>query len=743
MLDPLVEIRGVNAVNNSPSPHGQRPPPDEVRISSSSQRVWAPKNVGTARFYGPGTTLTFDRGQVESPLVYLCKGKLDEVGDGSLIETGLPVARSGAQPLDRLPYWPSYRGADPKQRAHYLDWLLAGRADPNVDIGYVFIYFYGLERRILVDHADHAAVVHEVMRLLKIYGKSRSFALYASGFLWTAIWMGSKRGPLDGTVLFDAMRRTTSWTEETLGMSLAAFTQTQTHLTADVAYVIASHDVRFPRSIVAQRNAELHRDAFAKRFASRFPDGFRLTQGPREHRLEYFPASATLGRLHDNGGPLADEKVPSMLGYARQFQPLVEIWSAATDDLKAYDRMHRKNGGVMLTAEEYEALPENLRQGDHPHFDSWYAVMSRYTTDDGWTVVPISELARLEAIPECIKIAKSQSIRLATTAQHMGLALEPDPRITGRGFGWNDCVSVFPATDELSDDVASYHAAAVLLELGMGIAAADGQVDEVELGRLTSHLNSQFDLSSHDSTRLAHLRYLLSKTPSQELAAARILRKTLSIEQRRLVGEFLVGIAAADEQITAQEVKALVKVYRALGLEPIDLHRLLPSVAVTSANTAAGVPIATNFQLDMTLIEAKFAETAKVKLILREALGEDTDIGDDAEPTPRAPNLLAGCHEEAETTTTPLAQPPPIQFSDPRFQGLPNRFVAFALAVLNRDVWARADFDCVARQHGLMVGAAIEGINEWAFDKLPDALLVDNGSDVLVQRQLLDQGTTG
>lgn len=743
MLDPLVEIRGINSVNNSPSAHCQRPSPDTARISSSSQRVWAPKNVGTARFYGPGTTLRFDRGQVASPLVYVCKGKLAEIGDGSLIETGLPVARFEARPLDRLPYWPSYRGADPTQRAHYIDWLLAGRSDPNVAIGYVFIYFYGLERRILVDHADHAAVVNEVMRLLKTYGNSPSLALYASGFLWTAIWLGSKRGPLDRTVLLEAMRRTTNWTEQTLNLSLAAFTQTQTHINAEVAYVIARHDVRFPRSIVAQRNAGLHSDAFAKRFASRYPEGLRLTNGPHERRLEYFPASATLGRLYDHGGPLADERVPSMSAYSLQFQPLVEIWSAATDELKAYDRKHRKNDGVMVTAEEYEALPENLRQGDHPHFDSWYAVMSRYITDDGWTVVPVSELAQLEAIPECFKLTKSQSIRLATTAQHMGLALEPDPRITGRAFAWGDRVSVFPSTDELRDDLAVYHGAAILLELGMGIAAADGQIDEVELGRLASHLNSQFDLSSQDSTRLAHLRYLLSKTPSQGAAAARALRKSHSVEQRRVVGEFLVGIAAADGQIGLPEVKALVKVYRELGLDPIDLHRLLPSVPAVPAAPASGDSIAPTFQLDMTIIQAKFADTAKVKRILQEALGEDTGFGDNADDGHRAPNLISGCHEATETKMTAFAQPPTSHFPDPCFVGLPDRFVAFAIATLTRDVWARADLECVARQYGLMVGAAIEGINEWAFDKLPDAVLVDNGSEVLVQRHLLDQGTIG
>ena len=100
---------------------------------------------------------------------------------------------------------------------------------------------------------------------------------------------------------------------------------------------------------------------------------------------------------------------------------------------------------------------------------------------------------------------------------------------------------------------------------GVGIAAADGQIDDIELGRLTSHLEAQFDLSTQDSARLEHLRYLLTKQPPIEFSAAKKLQKTLSLKQRKLVGEFLVGIAAADEQIAPEEVKALGKAYRALA----------------------------------------------------------------------------------------------------------------------------------------------------------------------------------
>jgi tellurite resistance protein len=700
-------------------------------LAATWKRLWSPKSSGAAKFYGVGTRLKFDRGNVESPLVYLYKGKLEEIPDASVIETGLPVAASGSKAED-LPYWPSYRGASSAQRSKYLEWILNGRSDPDVPLGYVFIYFYGLERRVLVDGLDHAAVSAELLRLLQIYGKSRSFARYATGLLWAAIWLGITKSTFPDELVDKAARNTIVWTEETVGLWLACLVERRVNVDASIAYRIAANDKRSPRGIVVYRHADLHLEAFRKRFENAFPQGMELKQSKRDRRLEYFPASATLGRLHDSGGPLANERLPNVLGIPSQFQPLVEIWSSCLDDLRAYDRAHRRSGGEDNTVEMFESLPEDLRPGDHPHFDAWYAVMQKCVTEDGWTIVSIGDLAQLESISERKKLTKAQSQQLATTATHMGLALEPDPRITGQSYSWEDVVSIFPATEELSDDVASYHAAAVLLELGLAIAASDGHIDEVELGRLSTHLESQFDLSSHDSLRLEHLRYLLARRPPQEFSAAKTLQKKLTVPRRLIVGEFLVGVAAADGEIAPQEVAALGKAYRALGLEESDLERLLKTVGSASSSSAS--TNASGFQLDLDRINAIMAETAKVTEFLREALRDDCE---DAIPSRSSSELTL---QEITPLLSPPASVAPSNTTsavESRFRGLPPRYLTFAVVAVERQNWLRTELESLAQRHGLMLGAAMEAINEWSFDTLSDALFVDSDEEIYIQLQLM------
>lgn len=110
----------------------------------------------------------------------------------ALIDPSLPVDRRNPDWAgDDLFYWPTYDGLTPRSRTAYLTWLADGRRHPGVPLGYVFLFFYGLERRVLLDAlggdpvalAELPAIEHEVRRLLTLYGGSNSLDRYAGDFL--------------------------------------------------------------------------------------------------------------------------------------------------------------------------------------------------------------------------------------------------------------------------------------------------------------------------------------------------------------------------------------------------------------------------------------------------------------------------------------------------------------------------------------------------------------------------------
>jgi hypothetical protein len=113
--------------------------------------------------------------------------------DPALIDPGLPIDRTrpdrtGVGMFRR--FWPSYSHIPEPCRAAYLEWLADGRQDPHASIGYVLLFLYGIERRVLFD-AEHSfqarreirGLISEVRRLLDLYGRDRSFGTYAPRFV--------------------------------------------------------------------------------------------------------------------------------------------------------------------------------------------------------------------------------------------------------------------------------------------------------------------------------------------------------------------------------------------------------------------------------------------------------------------------------------------------------------------------------------------------------------------------------
>ncbi|WP_159457871.1 MULTISPECIES: TerB N-terminal domain-containing protein [unclassified Listeria] len=91
----------------------------------------------------------------------------------SEIITTLPVIKGRAEPLG---YYPSYYEMSPEQRYNYLTFLTNIHA--NIDIGYVFVYYYGLERKIFLDEDLYDAV--KMIATLQKYHDNRSFISYSN-----------------------------------------------------------------------------------------------------------------------------------------------------------------------------------------------------------------------------------------------------------------------------------------------------------------------------------------------------------------------------------------------------------------------------------------------------------------------------------------------------------------------------------------------------------------------------------
>ena len=52
--------------------------------------------------------------------------------------------------------------------------------------------------------------------------------------------------------------------------------------------------------------------------------------------------------------------------------------------------------------------------------------------------------------------------------------------------------------------------------------------------------------------------------------------------------------------------------------------------------------------------------------------------------------------------------------------------------LFTKEIWERAEVDNMCKQRGLMLGAVLEQINDFAYEKIDDAVVEDDGTNIYV-----------
>jgi hypothetical protein len=98
----------------------------------------------------------------------------------SLIYTTVEIAAPvDEREIEIPPYFPTYSGLTPEQKWIYLK-LLSNPYDTNIDIGFVFILYYGLERHLL--EGDFESAFRVILKLRDVH-QNKSFQSYSANAL--------------------------------------------------------------------------------------------------------------------------------------------------------------------------------------------------------------------------------------------------------------------------------------------------------------------------------------------------------------------------------------------------------------------------------------------------------------------------------------------------------------------------------------------------------------------------------
>jgi len=721
----------------------QKPP----LISGSPARLEAaPASKSSAQWVPAGTTITVADYTIPGGMLYV-GNQLPAIRpyggvEPSLINPQLRVDRINPDyEGSGMNYWPSYSEISPACRAAYLEWLKGNRCDPDACIGYVFLFFYGLERRVFRDlrgtavgaFSEMAKIIAEVERLLTIYGRNSSFNGYARRFvevcniLIAATDSAQWSPPLSGA----------SW-ELPLDLKVALSQRVTAKKTIPADWALAWY-VHLPevklRTPALRCSAEFQR-LFRLRYEKELGQGLLLTPSRTKLQAFYQPASASMGgAIEIDVGDLSDVTASSTS--LNQLQILVD---RCTDQLEPYSRWLGRNPEDRGSRAAIALLPPELVEAYESEDTKTFRLWLEKCLDQGdQTVVAAKTLLHYWQPDAPNKLVKADAILLSQFLEKRGYGIEPDLRFGGKALSTEGNVVVFRLPTNYPETAsAEYTSAALLLHLAVAIASADSSVSETEQAYLEAHLETALALTEPERRRLrAHLKWLLQEKLSLRGLKTRL--EAVAPENRMAIAQFLICVAGADGHISPKEITILAKIWPMLDLDPQDLYShihhvdtasSLPRPATqpvtvrpaSSARKGFAIPTSPSlttspvgddepgFTLDSGLIEAKKAESAAVAAIL------NTIFVDDELP------LLS----------------PPLPANGTTLAGLDAAHSAFVHRLSEQTSWNRSALEQVALDLGLMIDGALEIINESVFDKCEE-LLIDGDDPIEVDLEVLKE----
>ncbi|MGB3209980.1 MAG: TerB N-terminal domain-containing protein [Desulforhopalus sp.] len=688
-----------------------------ARSTNKEPGRWAPLNE----------SVSVGKYRISKGLIYVggvLKGLDDYSTESSLIDPTLPIDDLNPDYSgDEMGYWPTYLDINASSRAAYLEWLAGSRDNPDDYIGFVFLYFYGLERRLLVDKAEGKVsnqemqvLFNEVKRLLNVYGKNRSFKNYSLNLI-SHVWIlnGAKGTVSDEFLIFN------NYFSPIFQYLLARTVNEEKPVPPNLAFAWVKGNPEFRLRTPARRCASEFRNLFEKRYKEAFqPDGLFIKPNKTKLSISYTPASSSL-----RGYEPVKFDLPDPTRLKSQAKKLCELAEKCTDDLNPYSRFLGRKGNSRESVSAIAQLPADLI--NHLKIDK-IEVLKKYLKDrtsEHYSNISVASLLKVINEENLFKLNKKECETIAFLLDATGFGLAPDIRYHGAKLEANGSLIVFAGGHGLNfEPSVNFKAVGAILRLGAMVAKIDGEVSSPEVELLEEIIENDDKLRDLEKKSLkAYLHWRLV-----EPANAKGLKDQLSglkSEEKSAISNILINVAYADGYVDPVEVRQLEKLYTSLGLEKEsvakDIHNISaqrePSAVNSAQDAKANINTNRGAFIDMDLLRRHEAETEGVKAILGEIFTE-SDTEENVQNTTLSSeenSLSGGVIAELDEAHQTLFQ-----------------------KLIKKEEWAREEIQSICEHISLMIDGSIETINDWAFEHV-DAPLIEEGELIYVDLELADE----
>ena len=363
------------------------------------------------------------------------------------------------------------------------------------------------------------------------------------------------------------------------------------------------------------------------------------------------------------------------------------------------------------------ALPQEIDILENPQIKALVDTLHETIERDPYAVMNIDDLLRL---CECqceneSSLYKSHIESIQNGLRRLGYGIAPDYELDKKRLNFhNNCV-VYRSLDrnQIQHPTEEY----LRIDLFIKLAAYIVQGDNI----LDSDVAAIFDYIRIHGTKLENVEHLYAVAKWRFSSVKQILdqqikksiQENLTQKQQEIFGHELILYSCTNGDVRPKRAERLKKLLPLLGINAENIHVLIHRTLTDDEGFAVveRKSDAVEYQIGQT----KPAEAPKVVI-------NPEKLRIFEQQTKEAQELLSDIFVEDEDQ----------QLADSSSNKPAGAWVDILKLLLTKEIWNRADIEQECRKRGVMLGAVLEQINDFAYSKVDDAVVEDDGEKLFV-----------
>lgn len=679
---------------------------------------------------------------------------------------------------DTLSYWPSYNKISPKCRGAYLDWLASDRNHVETPLGYVFIYFSGLEYRVInenekISNSEYIAIYKEVIRLYTIYGSNYSFGKYSCGFVnylralrEPLINAYDKQYPIENTKIRNQL-------SPSIEVRVARKIANNEPITPGLAWLWLRRSGGYSLKTPYERLTNEFKTLFCLTYEKEHPAGIETRNNGSSLHMVYDPSNFAVARVMY---PFNDLPNPST--FVIQMRKLTGIAERTNKQLEAVSRYLGKAGTSKDDLEAIIMMPKAIvdqmaseEKSLISDIQAWAQSVSDSnngltTTDTLWETLKQPLDAQADATAKNNKAFQKESRSLVLLLDVLGFGVAPDKRYHKEDMSKFEPLVVFKGAhsgeftySEAFDDAKS------VISLAATIAKSNhgknedttNQVMDIDKTAKSIMASIEKNIEIEDSQKPSLHAYALwrlsNKDDSIKLTPKKDHFKVIGNEAA--TADLIITTAFSDNIFNKHRIGKAEKVYAYLGGNKTTLPSLIHRLQTTgSANNGER----NGSGLDFDKLRQYESETRSSANILNTVFAADDDahkinpalntesnaLTDDINVPAEDYSILAN---NEVIPTTDLDKEVVLETDTAStddndtliIDGLDVAHSSLYSQLVEKEVWRTSDVEAMCQSLDLMLSGAIEVINDWSYDNIDAAVVEEDDDDIVIDHDSVEE----